>query len=132
MLATWPKSAFPVNVPGTPIHSSALLPFLLMMMHVRLWTFLLAITTIVVLTIMRKKGRTATWMLRRFKCRLRGNRVMARPVFYVRRMSRIEGFDTLEYPSQRLHKVRELPEKGAKKSTAKAPAKRPASAKPKR
>lgn len=103
MLATWPKTALSTKLPGTPIHSSAMLPLLLMMMHIRLWTFILALVFIVVLTVMRQKGRTITWMFRRLKSNLRGGRVAARPVFYVRRMSRIEGFDTLQYPVQKLH-----------------------------
>lgn len=106
MLATWPKTAYSTKLPGTPIHASAMFPLLLMMMHIRLWTFLLALVFIVVLTVMRQKGRTITWMLRRVKSSLRGNRVAARPVFYTRRFSRIEGFDTLLYPIQKLHVAR--------------------------
>lgn len=93
MAADWTQSVRGVHLLWFPIPAYSALPILLWIMHARMWTFMLAICVCIVLAVLKAKGRTVPWVLRRFKCKLRGGVVLARPIWYRRRTQHLDSFD---------------------------------------
>lgn len=96
MTSNWPNATRGCHLLWLPIPASAIFPLLGWAMHMRVWTFLLALSVIVVLAILRARGRTVTWIVRRAHCKLRGGVVYARPVWYRRRMQHLDSFDLVD------------------------------------
>ena len=94
--AEWNQAVRGTHLLWLPIPAYAGMPILFWIMHARLWTFVLAITVCVVLSILKLKGRTVPWIVRRFKLWLRGGVVQARPVWYRRRMQSLSSFDLVD------------------------------------
>jgi hypothetical protein len=96
MAAEWTQAVRGVHLLWFPIPAYSALPILVWVMHARLWTFVLALTVCGVLAVLKAKGRTVPWVLRRLKSRLRGGVVLARPVWYRRRAQHLKSFDLVE------------------------------------
>jgi hypothetical protein len=92
----WPKTGLSTHFLWFPIPASASVPTLLFLLHMRLWTLGLALLVCVALIILKSKGRTATWVFRRFRNRLGGDVIQARPIWYRRRMHRPNSFDLID------------------------------------
>ncbi len=93
MSADWTQATRGTHLLWLPIPAYAGLPILLWVMHARVWTFLLAIAICVVLSVLRAKGRSVPWVIRRIKCYMRAGVVQARTVWYLRRLRHLESFD---------------------------------------
>lgn len=93
MNAEWTQCVRGTHLLWLPIPAYAALPILLWVMHARMWTFVVALAVCITLAVLRLKGRSVCWILRRLHSRLRGGIVYARPVWYRRRMQHLDGFD---------------------------------------
>jgi hypothetical protein len=91
--AEWTHAPRGVQLLWFPIPAYSVLPILIWVMHARVWTFILALSVCVALGVLKAKGRTVIWVLRRLKCKLRGGIVLARPVWYRRRTQHLQSFD---------------------------------------
>ncbi|WP_342051237.1 MULTISPECIES: IcmT/TraK family protein [unclassified Cupriavidus] len=89
-IADWVKSAESTGLPFTSIPAYCSFPMLLAMVHLRLWTISLAVIMTVGVWWLQRKGYTMSWMARRARSKLRGERVTARPIWHVRRFSRLQ------------------------------------------
>jgi intracellular multiplication protein IcmT len=98
--ANWVNASRPPVIPGTSIHASTLSPVVLMLVYFAWITFFIAAFCISFMGILRLKGRSLTWLIRKTKWRLRGRQVQARPVWYRRRFNRIETLDTAGIPRE--------------------------------
>lgn len=96
MLATWIEASRAPVVPGTKIHAMAATPLLLYGVWWSWTTFLLVLIVSLVMGYLQLKGRHPMWVVRRFRCRLRGGLVNARPLWYRRRRTRIETYEDLD------------------------------------
>jgi hypothetical protein len=63
-------------------------PLLLFFTHIRLWTFVVMIISIVVLWGLHTRGKTIMWLIRRWLAKCRGYRLEARPL-YIRTRTRL-------------------------------------------
>ena len=90
MSATWIEAALPPRIPFTNAHASACTPLVFLLVHISWTTFLMVLATIVAIAFLSIKGRTVSWLLRKGKCNLRGRKLYARPVWYRRRLMRLE------------------------------------------
>lgn len=93
MSAKWVNAARSPYIPGTRIHFSTLTPLAFMVVYFAWVTFIILLGAVSFMAVLSIKGRTLTWLLRRTKSRIRGGRVLARPVWFRRRFSRLESFD---------------------------------------
>jgi hypothetical protein len=59
-------------------------------------TFALTVGVAILFIALEIKGRRPRWVIARQRSRLRGQRVLARPYWYVRRRSRIESYEDLQ------------------------------------
>lgn len=96
MAAEWTQAVRGTQLLWLPIPAYSALPILIWVMHARVWTFMVALTVCVTLAVLRAKGRSVTWIVRRLHSKLRGGVVFARPVWYRRRMQHINSFDLVE------------------------------------
>lgn len=83
----WVMTAANPTLPWTPIPATAILPMLLWMVFPRGWTFMLALLVIVFFVALRVAGRNAVWLVRRLRSQARGRQMLARPIWYRRRMN---------------------------------------------
>lgn len=91
----WTQSTRGMHFLWLPVPASSAVPFFVAMLHMRWWTFLIAILVVIFQVVMRSKGRTMLWVVRKLKVRLAGGSVLARPIWYQRRMRRKDGFDLI-------------------------------------
>lgn len=96
MRSEWTQAVRGPRFLWLPIPAYASLSVLLWIMHARLWTFFLALVVIGVLTYLHIRGREVPWVIRRFKCFLRGGVVHARSSWYRRRTQFLGSFDLIE------------------------------------
>jgi len=96
MAAEWTNAVRGVRFLWLPIPAYSSLTVLLWIMHAKVWTLLLAIFVIGVLTYLYLRGRSVPWVIRRFKSTLRGGVVHARPLWYRRRVQHINSFDLID------------------------------------
>lgn len=96
MSATWIEASRPPKIPLTNAHASACTPVVFLLAHISMTTILLVLFTIIAVAILSIKGRTVTWLIRKAKCNLRGRKLHARPVWYRRRMLRVQSHDGLD------------------------------------
>jgi hypothetical protein len=78
-----------------PIPAHGIVPILLALMIQTWWAFALMVSTLVFFAYLRQRGRSASWLLRRIKCRLRAGVVYARPIWFRRRTQYITSFDLI-------------------------------------
>jgi hypothetical protein len=121
MPADWVYASNSPVVPGTSVHAYALTPVVLWVVWWS-WTTLFAVVLVAaVMGYLQWKGRKPAWVLRKFKCRLRGASVAARPVWYRRRRNRIESYQTLDIgAADRIGTVRPQPTRVPPKPTTKS------------
>lgn len=100
----WVAAAESPLVPGTKAHAVALTPVVFFLMHFRVWTFLVCLCVAVVLVVLSAKGWSVGWLWRRLRCRLRGARICARPVWWRRQM--LLGYSFGEIPMSMLRSDR--------------------------
>ena len=96
MAAEWTNAVRGVHFLWLPIPAYSSLTVLLWVMHARVWTLVLALVVIGILTYLHMRGRSVPWVIRRFKCSLRGKVVLARPLWYRRRVQHINSFDLID------------------------------------
>ena len=92
----WTQATRGMHFLWVPIPASSAVPFFVAMLHITWWTFLIAFLVMIFQVVMRAKGRTVLWMIRRLKTRLAGGVVLARSIWYQRRMRRRDGFDLID------------------------------------
>jgi hypothetical protein len=85
MTTEWTQARNGTQLLWLPIPAYAAFPILLWVMHMRVWTFVVALSVCATLTIFKMRGR---W--------LRGEVVFARPVWFRRRMQHLNSFDLVE------------------------------------
>lgn len=95
MSASWIEACRRPVVPGTKIHAAALTPMVLWMVWWSWTTFWIVLIVTIVAVYLQIKGRQLSWVLRRFKAKVRGEVLQARPVWYQRRRTRIESYDLI-------------------------------------
>ena len=91
----WPQAGLTTQFLWFPIPASASVPLLVFTLHMRLWSFLLALVVCIALVVLRSKGRTAVWVFRKIQYALGGNVMYSRPLWYRRRMQRQNSFDLI-------------------------------------
>lgn len=89
--AQWVRSAESPGLPYTRFPAYCAFPILLCLVHPRLWTLGLAFVVIVAQGYLYRKGYTLAWFMRRTRTKLYGGRITARPIWMIRRFSRIQG-----------------------------------------
>ena len=94
--ADWTQATKGAQLLWLPIPAYSGLPILLWILHARVWTFVLAISICVVLSILRAKGRTVPWVVRRTKSYMRAGVVQARTIWYLRRVRTLDSFDLVD------------------------------------
>jgi len=97
MPAAWVEASRPPKVPGTNAHASAMTPLAFVVFNftsLLLWGIVFAVA--IGIGYLSLKGRQMGWIVRRMKCRLRGGRISARPVFYRRRMCKTSSHGEVE------------------------------------
>lgn len=92
----WTQATRGMHFLWLPIPASSAVPFFVAMLHMAWWTFLTAFLVVIFQVVMRAKGRTVLWMVRRAKTRLAGGVIQARSIWYQRRMRRRDGFDQID------------------------------------
>lgn len=95
MSADWTQASRGTHLLWLPIPAYAGLPILFWILYARVWTFVLAIVVAIVLSVLRAKGRSVPWVIRRFKCYLRAGVVQARTIWYWRRVRTLQSFDVV-------------------------------------
>lgn len=96
--AIWTRTALKVAFPYTTYPAYGAAPFLILIVHARWYTAVIALVAAWWLKRMHAKGRTLGWAYNRLKTALRGGTYHARPLWYVRRMARVTPIDAaLEY-----------------------------------
>lgn len=93
MSSEWTQATRGAQLLWLPIPAYAGLPILIWIMHARVWTFVVAISICIALSVLRAKGRTVPWVIRRIKCYLRANVVPARTIWYWSRVRHLDSFD---------------------------------------
>lgn len=83
----WVLTASSPRIPYTPLSASLSVPMLLVIVWPRLWTLLVLIGVTAFLATLHMRGRNVPWLFRRFKASARGYRVVARPIWFMRRRS---------------------------------------------
>ena len=96
MRAEWTQAALSPHFLWFPIPAYASLTVLLWVMHARVWTFILALIVIGLLTYLHMRGRKVPWVINRFKSFLRGGVVHARSTWYRRRTQYLGSFDMID------------------------------------
>ena len=86
-IASWVRSAESAAFPFTSMPAYTVIPMMPCLVYMRLWTVGLAFVLTVITWYMSKKGYTIIWMFNRFMGRLNGNRISARPTWFIRRFS---------------------------------------------
>lgn len=89
--AQWVRTAESPGLPYTRFPAYCAFPILLCLVYPRLWSLGLAFLVIVAQGYLYQKGYTLPWFVRRARCRMYGARVSARPIWVIRRFSRIRG-----------------------------------------
>lgn len=96
MSATWIDASRPPVVPGTQVHAMAATPLMLWVVWWSWATFTILLVVCLGMAYLQAKGRHPAWVLRFAQSRLRDNFVQCRPVWYRRRRSRIESYQSLD------------------------------------
>jgi len=86
-IAAWVRTADSAALPMTSMPAYTAVPMFLCLVHMRLWTFVLALVCTFASFYMGKKGFTIFWLYLRIQGKLHGNRVSARPIWHIRRFS---------------------------------------------
>ena len=96
MSAPWIEASRPPKVPGTDAHAACMTPLVFLILHISWITFGLVVAMIIAIGILSVQGRSVKWLLQKGKCKLRGGRVSARPLFYRRRANNAKSYDDCE------------------------------------
>jgi hypothetical protein len=96
MQSNWTQAVRGVHFLWFPIPAYSSVTVLFWVMHARVWTALLALFVVGVLTYLHMRGRSVPWVVRRIKSRMRGGVVLARPVWFRRRVQHLESFDLVK------------------------------------
>jgi len=96
MAADWTNACRGVRFLWLPIPAYSSLAVLIWVMAASIWTFLLALVVMGFLTYLYFRGRSVPWVVRRIKCSMRGRAVLARPVWFRRRVQHINSFDLID------------------------------------
>lgn len=91
----WTQAARGAHLFWLPIPAYAALPFILWIFIQTTTIFLVALFVCLFLTILKLKGRTVPWLIRRAHCLLRGERIFGRTVFYRRSTINTINFDII-------------------------------------
>jgi hypothetical protein len=91
-VASWVRACRSPVVPGTGIHAVALTPLVLWTVWWSWTTFAITLASTVAFVTLEIKGRRPVWLIARSKSLLRGQFVAARPVWYLRRRSRLHSY----------------------------------------
>lgn len=83
----WAQAARGAHFFWFPIPAYAMLPFMLWIFIQTWWMFLFAVVVCLMLSVLKMRGRSVSWVIRRVHCRIRGGRVYARTIFYRRRVN---------------------------------------------
>jgi len=86
-ISTWVKTADSAALPFTRMPAYTAIPMFLCLVHMRWWTFFLALGCTLVALYAGKKGFTLFWLYLRAQGKMHGNRVSARPIWHIRRFS---------------------------------------------
>lgn len=103
MSADWTQATRGTQLLWLPIPAYAGLPILIWIMHARVWTFVLAIGICIALSILRSKGRSVPWVVRRLKSYMRAGVVQGRTLWYWRRVRYLESFDLVDLKGRETH-----------------------------
>jgi hypothetical protein len=96
MSASWVKASLPPLVGTLPAWVVLPLPFLLFnMASLSMW--LLTATIFGLAIVLRVRGRTLLWVVRRLRTRIRGLRIEARPIGYRRAMTMDSSIDEFDF-----------------------------------
>lgn len=76
-------------------------PTLLFLMHIRYWTAGTAILTVLVLFWLHHRGKSITWLVRRWMSKWRGETLQARPLHIRNRFRILLSLDELDLKSLR-------------------------------
>lgn len=93
MRRKWHRAVLGVHFLWMPVPAYSSISVLLWIVYAKVWTALLALTLVGVLTYLHFRGRSVPWVIRRIKCAIRGRVVLARPVWYRRRTQHLGSFD---------------------------------------
>ncbi len=85
MSNAWVKSGLPPMV--GPLPAWIILPWPYLLINWGFLSVMLTLGALIAGIYLKTKGRTLTWMIRRFRTTLRGNRTDARPLGYRRAVS---------------------------------------------
>jgi hypothetical protein len=94
--AGWVRACQSPVVPGTNVHAMALTPVILWTVWWSWFTFALTLAVAALFVVLEIKGRRPGWIIARQRSRLRGQKVLANPYWYLRRRSRIESYADLQ------------------------------------
>jgi len=86
-IANWVRTADPAAFPFTSMPAYTVIPMMPCLFFMRLWTVALAFLSTIVFWYMARKGYTLIWMVNRVSGKLHGNRLSARPIWFIRRFS---------------------------------------------
>ncbi len=89
-VVNWVKTGDHAGFPFTKIPAYVAIPMLPCLVHLRLWTAGLALFCTFIVWYMDKKGYTLTWLINRMRGRMIGNRISARPTWFIRRFSYLD------------------------------------------
>lgn len=90
-IAAWVGTGYPAAFPYTSMPAYTAFPLVPCLFYARGWTLGLALVCTLVVWYMTKKGHTIFWIYNRLKGRLHGNRLAARPVWFIRRFAHVSG-----------------------------------------
>lgn len=96
MRAEWTQAVRGPRFLWFPIPAYSSITVLIWIMHAKVWTFLLTVVVIGVLTYLHMRGREVSWVIRRVKSFLRGGIVFARSTLYRRRTQHLGSFDLVD------------------------------------
>lgn len=88
-LANWAKTGDHAGFPFTRLPAYVVIPMLPCLVYLRTWTLGIAILCTLIVIYMDKKGYSIMWIVNRLKGKMIGNRVSARPIWYIRRFSHL-------------------------------------------
>lgn len=91
-VASWVRACRSPVVPGTGIHAVALTPLVLWTVWWSWTTFAITLASTLAFAALEIRGRRPIWLIARGKSLLRGQFVAARPVWYLRRRSRLQSY----------------------------------------
>lgn len=83
--AYWTRTSLGVCFPYTSMPAYALFPIVPAMLHLRLYTIVIALISVLVIWFMSKRGYTLTWFFYRLRSKLVNGHYQSRPQVVIRR-----------------------------------------------